>query len=273
MQIERAQALGLISSANRSKNALGKIFEKLATGQKINRASDDAAGLSVSEQMRTQIRGFQAANINVEYAQSAQNIAEGTGNEVTSILQRQRELAVQADNGTLTAENRSALDQEYQQLNQELTRISNASQFNTQNVANGTGLGAGGGEVLAAPNPGGELPIKGANFTAENLGTTATNLTTPQNAQQAISALDTALQNVSGTRTDIGANLNRMQHAYENNLNAAANTQEAESRIRDQDYAEGVMEQTRQALLNQTGMAALQNFNEVSRNNLMFLLR
>lgn len=272
MQIERAQALGLVSSNSKTNNTLNKILEKLATGRRINRASDDAAGLAVSEQLRTQIRGYQAANTNLDYAQAAQYISEGTGNEVTSMLQRQRELALQASNGTLTDENRSALNQEYQQLSQEISRISNSSQFNTQNVANGTGLSSG-GTVQAGPNAGDTLQVQGANFTAENLGSATSDILTSNNASQALSAIDSALQNVSGQRTDIGANINRMTYASSNNTNAAINTQDAESRVRDEDYAQGVMDSTASSLLAQTSTMALQNFNEVSRNNLMFLLR
>ena len=272
MQIERAQAMGLTSSINKSSTALSKILEKLSTGKSINRASDDAAGLSIAEQLSSQVRGYQVANMNIDYAQGAQNIAEGAGNEASSILQRQRELALQASNDTLSADNRASLNQEYQQLNQEMTRIADSSQFNTQNVANGTGLSAG-SQVLAGPNAGSELPVQGANYTAGNIGTAPTDILTSDNAAQAVSALDTAIQNVSGQRTDIGANINRMEYAYDNNVNAAINTQDAESRVRDQDYAQGVADQTIQSLLTQTGMAALSNFNEVSRNNLMFLLK
>ncbi len=273
MQIERAQALGLVGSTQKATNSLSKILEKLATGKRINRASDDAAGLSVSEQMQSQIRGYQMANVNITYAQSAQNIAEGTGNEASSILQRQRELALQASNGTLTDTDRATLNQEYQQLGQELTRISDSSQFNNQSVANGTELGAGNGKVQAGPNPGSELPIEGANYTAANVGTAPSDILTQANASSAVSTLDTAIQNVSGQRTTIGANINVMDYAYANNMSAAINTQDAESRIRDQDYAQGVMEETTKSLLSQTSMMALQNFNEVSRNNLMFLLK
>jgi len=97
MQIDKAQTIGLIGAAQKSNKNLSKIQERLATALRINRASDDAAGLSISEQMRTQIRGFQMANVNVEYAEAAQYIAEGEGNETASMLQRQRELAVQQE--------------------------------------------------------------------------------------------------------------------------------------------------------------------------------
>jgi flagellin len=273
MQIEKATSLGILSAAKKSQKNYAKVLEKLSTGLRINRASDDAAGLSISEEMRTQIRGYQMANQNLDYAQAAQSIAEGTGNETASILQRQRELAVQADNGTLTQANRDSLNHEFQQLNAELTRISNASQFNTQNVANGQGLAAGNGQVLAGPNPGSELKIEGANFTAANVGTAATDLSNPANAQAALKAVDTAISNVSQQRTNIGANMNRMEFAQENNTTGAINTQDAESRLRDQDFAQGVMESTTNQLLNQSAMMALRNFNEINKNNIMQLLQ
>ncbi|MFH0919001.1 MAG: flagellin [Fibrobacterota bacterium] len=273
MLIEKATSLGILSAARKTQSNYSKVLEKLSTGLRINRASDDASGLSVSEEMRTQIRGYQAANVNIDYAQAAQSIAEGTGNETTSILQRQRELALQASNGTLNQSNRDALNQEYQQLNAELTRISGSAQFNTQNVANGQGLAAGGGQVLAGPNPGSELPIQGADFTAANLGTAATDISNPANAQNALTAVDNAIKNVSSQRTDIGANMNRMEFAAQANTNAAINTQDAESRLRDQDFAEGVMQATRDQLLNQSALLSLRNFNEISRNNMMALLQ
>ncbi|OGJ86828.1 MAG: hypothetical protein A2268_14245 [Candidatus Raymondbacteria bacterium RifOxyA12_full_50_37] len=271
MQIDKAQTIGLIGAAQKSNKNLSKIQERLATALRINRASDDAAGLSISEQMRTQIRGFQMANVNVEYAEAAQYIAEGEGNETASMLQRQRELAVQSSNGTLTARDREALNVEYQQINQELTRQANATQFNMQDLTNGTGLAAG-GTVLAGPNPGSDLPVEGADFTAANLGVAATDISSPANASNAINAIDTAIQNVSGQRTNLGANINRLGYARDLNDNQAAMTQDAESRIRDQDFAAGIVEEAKQRLLNQTAMAAMKNFRDVNKNSMMALL-
>ncbi len=273
MQINTAQATLISGSVKRSSINLSKILEKLSTAQRINRASDDAAALSISENLRSQVRGFDMANTNLSYASAAQSIAEGTGNQATSILQRQRELALQASNGTLTTRDREILNSEYQALNEELTRISDGAQFNTQSVANGQGLANGSGTVLAGPNSGSELSIKGADFTAANLGTAATDILSPENASNAISALDSALASTSNQRTDIGANMNRIEHAYANNQNSAIMTQDAESRLRDLDMAQGIMEKTQQTLLNQTAALSLANFNEISRNNLMALVR
>lgn len=273
MKINNVQNAITTSALSRSSNNLSKVLERLSTSLKINRASDDAAGLSISENLRSQVRGFDMANTNLSYASAAQNIAEGTGSQVSSILQRQRELALQSSNGTLTAENRQTLNTEYQALNEELTRISDGAQFNTQNVANGQGLAAGNGAVLAGPNPGSELGIEGADFTAAALGTAGTDILNPANAENAISTLDAAIASTSNQRTDIGANINRMQNAYSNNQNSAIMTQDAESRMRDLDMAEGVMQKTRETLLNQSATAALRNFNEISRNNMMALLQ
>jgi len=158
-------------------------------------------------------------------------------------------------------------------LNEELTRISDGAQFNTQNVANGQDLAAGDGTVLAGPNPGSELGIEGADFAAASLATAGTDILNPANAENAISTLDAAIASTSNQRTDIGANINRMQYAYSNNQNSAIMTQDAESRMRDLDMAEGVMQKTRESLLNQSATAALRNFNEISRNNMMALLQ
>ncbi|MBL8027610.1 MAG: flagellin [Fibrobacteres bacterium] len=272
MKINNVQTSITSAALQKTDSKLSRVLERLSTSLRINRASDDAAGLSVSENLRTQIRGFEMANTNISYASAAQNIAEGTGNQVTSILQRQRELALQASNGTMTAENRQTLNTEYQALNEELTRISDGAQFNTQNVANGQGLGAGGGTVQAGPNAGSNLSIQGADFTAASLGTAPTDILNPANATNAVNALDAALASTANQRTNIGANINRMDYAYSNNQNSAAMTQSAEERMRDFDMAEGVMERTTQSLLNQSATSALRNFNEINRNSLMALL-
>ncbi|MBD3344178.1 MAG: flagellin, partial [Chitinivibrionales bacterium] len=143
-----------VKTLGKTNRKLGKILEKLATAQRINRASDDAAGLSISEQLRTQIRGFKTASNNVADAMSALNIADGTATEASSMVQRQRELALQAQNDTLTDDQRQQIDIEYQQLTEEIDRIAQSSEFNTQDVATGEGLASGDAQIQVGPNAG-----------------------------------------------------------------------------------------------------------------------
>jgi len=283
MQIQRAgrgtTGIGGASrgrqALNRTNNSLKKILERLATGQRINRASDDAAGLSISEQLRTQIRGFKMASRNVADAMSALNIADGTANETTAILQRQRELTIQARNDTLTDDQRQILDTEYQQLSEELNRIAGSSQFNRQNVADGTDLADGDGEIQAGPNAGAEnvVALPEIDISADGLGITPTSIESAASAENALSVIDTALNNLGTQRSQIGATVNRFE-SIQNNLDVASvNTQAAESVLRDQDMASGISELTRQRLLQEGGMAAFSRFQEISASHLLGLLQ
>jgi len=139
MMIQNANRTSLIGQIGQTTFGLAKILEKLSTGRKINRASDDASGLAIAEKLMAQVRGFRQASDNVQYASSALQIGEGAGNEIASIFQRQRELALQASNGTLTDDQRASLNEEYQALTAEADRIANSSQYNTQGTAAGTG--------------------------------------------------------------------------------------------------------------------------------------
>jgi flagellin len=262
-----------VSALKKTNRALKKILRNLATGLRINQASDDAAGLSISEQLRTQIRGFKMASQNVTDAESALNIADGTANEVTGILQRQRELALQATNATLTNEQRQAIDVEYQQLNQEIDRITGAAQFNTQNVANGTGLGSGAAQVQAGANAGETVQMPLVDISANTLGVDTTSVATAAGAGTALDAIDTALQRINTQRSGVGAMTNRMQ-SIRNNLNIAEiNTQAAESVLRDQDMAMGLAELTRNRLLQEGGIRTFARYNEISANHLFALLQ
>ncbi|MFH1760094.1 MAG: flagellin [bacterium] len=272
MEIGSAMGLGLLSSVRKNDSGLKKIFEKLSTGLSVNRASDDAAALAVAEQLQTQVRGFQQANRNAEYAQASLNISEGTGSQITSMLQRQRELAVQASNDTLTDQDRSQLNTEFQALTDEINRQANASQFNRQPNAAGTGIASGTAEVLVSANPGDEITMSAMNLTSANLGVEPLDISTSAGAQNAVAGLDSAIAEAANQRVAAGAQINRLEHTMANNITGGINTMEAESRLRDLDYAKGVTEKTRASLLAQTSIQAMKNFNNISRNNLLALL-
>jgi flagellin len=272
MMIQNSTRLALIGQIGKTNQGLAKILERLATGRSINRASDDAAGLAVSEQLMTQVRGFRQATNNVDYATAAMQIGEGAGVEISDMLQRQRELAVQASNDTLTDPQRAALNTEYQQLTQEIDRTAQASQFNRQGTAAGTGIASGTAQVLVGPNPGNEVTLPAADFTAANLNIAPTGIATAADARNAIAALDAAMGTVNTQRSNLGAMVNRMEHTRNNLQNQEINTQAAESVIRDLDFAVGIADFVRQNLLSQSATRTLRNFNQVSSQNLLSLL-
>lgn len=259
-------------SLRKTSSDLKKILERLSTAQRINRASDDAAGLGVSEVMRSNIRGFKMASQNIDDAMSALDIADGTANEVSGILQRQRELAVQSRNDTLTDRDRQALDKEYQQLNKELDRLSDSSQFNRQNLTNGTGLGSGSAQIQVGSNAGDQITLPAVDFTTISTGLSGQSIATASGASSSLSALDSAIKNVSSQRSVMGSTVNRLESTVNNLAVAAVNTQAAESVIRDEDMADGLMELTRTRLLQEGSIAAFSRFDEISQNHIMGLL-
>lgn len=251
---------------------LGKSLEKLSTGLRINRASDDAAGLSVSEQLRTQVRGLGRAKSNAQDGIALLQIAEGAGNEISDVLQRMRELAVQSANDTLTSTDRSYLDQEFTALTDEITRISNSTQYNGQtliaggsNSFGGTGsassvLHIGAGSTSGTDN----ITIAMDAISAGSLGVTAgVSISDQTGALSAIDTIDTAITSVNNMRSDVGAYVNRLEHAINNISNQQFNTQDAESRIRDVDFAQESTEFTKSQILSQSATSMLAQSNAV----------
>jgi flagellin len=279
MRIDSSQPYSLIApldkaskSLDKTNKDLNKILERLSTALRINRASDDAAGLGIAEQLTTQIRGFQQATNNVSDAMSALNIADSAGNQVSDMVQRQRELALQSSNATLTDTQRGDLNTEYQALTQEITRISTASQFNTQSVAAGTGLSSGAAVIQAGANAGDQVVMPKTDFTAAALAISGTSIDTAANATNAINRLDTALNTLNSQRSTLGAMTNRFESTVNNLSIADINTQAAESVIRDQDMAQGLVELTSKQILQQSTLSAFSKFNEISANHIMGLL-
>ena len=265
-------------------------LEKLSTGLRINRASDDAAGLGISENLRTQVNGTAQARSNAQDGIALLNVAEGAANEVSSILQRMRELAVQSSNDTLTSTERSYTDSEYQALSSEIDRISQVTNYNRQELLGttagrfGMNTGAGSGAVLwvDANNTVGTdsitISIDTLTTGALGLGTFGaaagakmTDLTSQTDAVKAISAVDNAINSVNTMRSDMGAYVNRLQDAI-NNLNVSnTNQQAAESQIRDVDFASETSKFTRDQILAQSGTAMLAQANSVPQSVLSLL--
>lgn len=251
-------------------NQLAKSMERLSSGLRINRASDDAAGLAISEKMLAQIKGLDQAVRNAQDAISLVQTAEGALQEAHSILQRMRELAVQASNGTLEATDRQAIQQEVRNLLDEIDRIAQTTQFNKITLLNGTTIGGTPYNELpvafyVGPGPGTvhviSMCIGAANTAALQITLVADQVGSAASAQEAISALDNAIVKVSGIRSNLGAMQNRLEHTIANLGVASENLQAANSRIRDVDMAAEMMTYTKLQILQQAGTAMLAQAN------------
>lgn len=383
-------ALNTYRQLSVNNNSSQKAIEKLSSGLRINRAGDDAAGLAISEKMRSQIRGLEMASRNAQDGISLIQTAEGALNETQAILQRMRELAVQAKNGTNTEKDREALNEEYQELIEEITRIGRETEFNSLKVLNGSLSGAGGTggtggtgspsieynsddllsggiesisisgdpeagtytlsftpgesgnpdqltitfggtsynqevtvptdsdtaqvefgdlgitvtvnadltgaitgttfEVIAATGGGGEggdeggglilqiganngqeMVISIGDMQAQALGINDTSIDTVDDAEEALTSIDNALQEVSAQRSKLGAYQNRLEHTINNLSTAAENLTAAESRIRDVDMAQEMMEFTKNSILLQASQAMLAQANQVPQGVLQLL--
>jgi flagellin len=256
-----------------------KSMEKLSSGLRINRAGDDAAGLSISEKMRGQIRGLEMASKNAQDGISMIQTAEGALNEVHSILQRMRELAVQAANDTNVDVDREAIAQELTELGKEITRIKDTTQFNEQNLLDGTaGDGSGSVTFQVGANNGQTMTVDfatdGINLTNIETavgGLGATDVADSATATALIETINDQIKLVSAGRSLLGATQNRLEHTIANLDNAAENLTAAESRIRDVDMAKEMMEQTRASILAQASQAMLAQANQQPQGVLQLL--
>jgi len=251
-------ALNAWRGLSQTNSALSKSMEKLSSGLRINRAADDAAGLAISEKMRGQIRGLNQAVRNAQDGISLLQTAEGALNETHSILQRMRELAVQSANDTNTDADRVQIQQEVNQLLEELNRIAENTEFNTQKLLDGTLSGA---LIHIGANASQFLSITIATMTASALGVNSVTVSTQAAANQAVSTVQSAIDKVSSERSKLGAIQNRLEHTIANLGVAAENLTAAESRIRDVDMAQEMMNFTRNQILVQAGTVMLAQAN------------
>lgn len=259
-------------TANQSQSS--KNLEKLSSGYKINRAGDDAAGLAISEKMRGQIRGLDMASKNAQDSISLIQTAEGALNETHSILQRMRELAVQSSNDTNVTSDRTALQQEVNALSEEITRIANNTEFNTQKLLSG---GFKTKTFHIGANAGQSINLSIDSMTATSLkvnGTdagTGISISSQGKADSAITIINTAIATVSTERSKLGAVQNRLEHTI-NNLGATSeNLTAAESRIRDVDMAKEMMAFTKNNILTQAAQSMLAQANQQPQGVLQLL--
>ncbi len=249
-------------------NALSKTMEKLSSGYRINRAADDAAGLTLSENLRAQIRGSQKALANVQDGINVLNIADGAMAQITENLQRMRELAVQAANDTYDTAQRTAMQSEYDQLALDITRISDATEFNGVSLLNGTAPATALTLQIGPNNTAGvdTLNVGGlgvfADIDATTLGVGAGNLSTNANANTAIGNLDTAIGTVNTRRGLVGAVTNRLEGAANNLMIGIENLSSSESRIRNVDVAAESATLVRNQILQQASAAMLAQANQ-----------
>lgn len=254
-------------------NGLQKSTEKLSSGYKINRAADDAAGLSISEKMRNQIRGLNKASDNAQDGISLVQTAEGALNEVHSMLQRMSELAVQAANGTNATTDRTALNDEVQQLKTEIQRVGSTTQFNKMNILDG-GFSAGTKKALqvgANANQTISIAISALKSVVGSSLIATLKIGTATNAQSAITTVQSSIEKLSTLRSKLGAVQNRLEHTVANLDNISENTQSAESRIRDTDMAEEMVQYSKNNILQQAGQSMLAQANQANQGVLSLL--
>lgn len=249
---------------------LAKKTEKLSSGYKINRAGDDAAGLSISEKMRGQIRGLEQASTNAQDGISLIQTAEGALNETHSILQRMRELTVQASNDTNVTADRTAIQEEVTQLENEITRIASQTEFNKQKLLNGT-LSSVNLQVGANASQNISFAISNMEASALGVNNISSTLSAYTTATASLSTIDTALENVSKQRSLMGAMQNRLEHTIANADNTAENLQAAESRIRDVDMAKEMVGYSKDSILQQAAQSMLAQANQATQGVLSLL--
>lgn len=254
---------------------LSKSTEKLSSGYRINRASDDAAGLSISETMRGQIRGLKQASTNAQDGQSLIQTAEGAMNEIHSVLQRMRELTVQAKNDTYLQENRAKIKTEVDQLQSEITRIATQTQFNKMNLLTGSyksmqfQVGANDNQVI-------NLSISRLTASAlsvEGIASAIGNNTVSKGSSigNQLSIIDAAITKVSTARSNLGAISNRLDHTIANADNMAENLQSSESKIRDVNIASEMVSYSSMSILQQAGQSMLSHANQATQGVLSLL--
>ena len=257
-----------------------KTSKELSSGMRINSAADDASGLAVSEKMRSQIRGLNQASRNVMNGVSMLQTAEGYMQSTTDILQRIRELAVQSANGIYSDEDRAMLQTEVEQLVSEVDRISQTAEFNGMTLLSGR-FAEDGIKLQVGANTDQNFTVKLGNMSATALGLKVSgqdgteqsiSLSDPESANMALATVDEALKTVNKNRADIGASMNRMEMAQKGINIASENIAASESRIRDADYAETVVNFARDQVLQQTASAMLAQSLNISRDSVLRLL-
>ena len=266
-------SLTAMRQLNNTKNSLDATMEKLSSGSRINRAGDDAAGLAISENLRAQIRGFRQAKRNAQDGVSLVQVTEGGLNEISNMIVRLRELAIQAASDTIGDKERSFTDREFQALKSEIQRIADTTSFNGNQLLNGKGgvfeiqVGTGNNPLADRLTYNSET----ANVTLEALGMVGESVSTKVGAQTSLGALDESLMRVNSVRADLGAMQNRLQSTINSLAISDENLSAANSRIRDADLAQEVSDMTKSNILMQAGISVLGQANNQAQSALKLL--
>jgi flagellin len=269
-------AQNAMSVNNRS---LDKAMQQLSTGKRINSAADDAAGLAISNKMTAQIRGLNQAVRNANDGISLLQTAEGATQEITNMLQRMRELAVQASNDTYTSADRSALNSEVTALKSEITRIADNTEWNGMKLFTASSAGSAGGigtsglvtlQVGTGGTSGNQITVQ-LNDIDSSLGISGISLTSQSGATSALATLDTAIATIDTDRATFGSTMNRLTYAVDNLTNVSQNAQASRSRIQDTDYAQTTTELARSQIIQQAATAMLAQANQAPQSVLSLL--
>jgi len=255
---------------NRARADAEIAMERLSSGQRINSAADDAAGLSIAARMTSQITGIKSAIKNAHDGISLADVAEGALDEVTNMLQRMRELSLQAANDTNMGADRDASHAEIDQLSQEIDRIANTTAFNDKKLLDGSNntvhL-----QVGSTTESDATIDITLDDMTASNLGVNSLSVSSNTDALASVDSIDAAIETVNAMRSGLGAVRNRLDHAINNLQSISTNTQAARSRVTDADYSEEASNMTKNQILNQASTAMLAQANKISQSVLSLL--
>ncbi|MGB1372735.1 MAG: flagellin [Aequoribacter sp.] len=293
MAVINTNVSSLIAQNAMTKNerSMSGAMEQLSTGKRINSAADDAAGLAISSRMTSQIRGLDQAVRNAGDAISMIQTADGALNEVSNMLQRMRELAVQSSSGTVSTTDQDALGTEFDQLAAEIERIADSTQFNGNNLLDGS---AGAVTFQVGPNASQTVSVTFANFETANAdsptgplgdididgdgdltdsaaGLASLDISSAGDTTAALHGITSALDNLNSQRATLGAAMNRLEYTADNLANESANTQAARSRILDADYATATTELARTQIIQQAGTAMLAQANQLPQTVLSLL--
>lgn len=269
-------ATSIINNLNKSYTVTDMAMERISSGNRINRAADDAAGLAISEKLLSQMNGLNMAAKNTQDGISMIQTAEGAMNETHAIVQKMRELAVQSSNDTNTPQERDALNLQFQELIKEIDRIAKDTQFNTRTLLNGDykdrplklQIGANSGQHM-------DIYIRDMRWNSligSNSGSTDLNLLTQENSDAMIGVMDKVMNVVSSERGKMGAYTNRLEHAYNNTLNTGENLTAAYSQIKDADISKEIMRITTESIKQQAATSVL-SMHMQTASNVLNLLR
>ncbi len=272
MSVINTNIKSLISQSALARNArdVSHAMEQLSTGKRINSAADDAAGLAISNKMTAQIRGLDQAVRNANDGISMLQTAEGATQEVTNMLQRMRELAIQAANDTYSDEDRTALNKEMVQLEEEITRIATNTKWNNMSILSSDGVEKT-LQVGIANNQDSTILVSFMDMSASGLDIVGLSVEDHSNSQTSLDKIDLAIAEVDAFRADLGAKINRLNFAGDNLTNISINTSASRSRIQDADYAKASSELARTQIIQQAATAILAQANTDQQSVLKLL--